>query len=238
MNDAVIKQMEKIVAEVMTSYQSDFENYDRRYIEKAETRHFPMIWIVGEAHTHLPRLGGYKDLFFNNEFARLGYVQGDNGFDCYLNIINSGDHIFIIEQNGIREISLDQAEEAIRDYTIPVVKEWEDLNGPLPKRCKVEVKLSNISISKLKELIRDCQEHGDTSLIDSLKGFHRYRKISSDHYIRVSYNPGCNEFGFCEFIDGRPNLCGAIVFHGWEEIGYKENYSIQFKPSYGWSKHT
>lgn len=33
MNDTVIKQMEKIVAEVMTSYQSDFENYDRRYIE-------------------------------------------------------------------------------------------------------------------------------------------------------------------------------------------------------------
>lgn len=93
MNDAVIKQMEKIVVEVMTSYQSDFENYDRRYIEKAETRHFPMIWIVGEAHTHLLRLGGYKDLFFNNEFARLGYVQGDNGFDCYLNITNSGDHI-------------------------------------------------------------------------------------------------------------------------------------------------
>lgn len=31
---------------------------------------------------------------------------------------------------------------------------------------------------------------------------------------------------------------GAIVFHGWEEIRYKENYSIQFKPGYGWSKHT
>lgn len=238
MNDAIIKQMEKIVAEVMTSYQSDFENYDKRYIEKAETCHFPMIWIVSEAHTHLLKLGGYKDLFFNNEFARLGYAQGDNGFDCYLNITNSGDHIFIIEQNDIREISLDQAEEAIRDYTIPVVKEWEDLNGPLPKRCKVEVKLSNISISKLKELIRDCQEHGDTSLIDSLKGFHRYRKISSDHYIRVNYSPGCNRFGFCEFINGRPNLVGAIVFHGWKETGYTENCSAQLTLCYGWSMHT
>lgn len=74
MNDAIIKQMEKIVAEVMTSYQSDFENYDRKYIEKAEACQFPMVWIVGKSHTYLLRLGDYKDLFFNNEFARIGYV--------------------------------------------------------------------------------------------------------------------------------------------------------------------
>lgn len=238
MNDAVIKQMEKIVAEVMTSYQSDFENYDKRYIEKAETRQFPIIWIVGKSHIYMLKLGGYKDLFFSNESVRLGYAQGYNEFDCYLNITNSGDHIFIIEQNNIREISLDQAKEAIRDYTIPVVKEWEDLNGPLPKRCKVEVKLNNISISKLKELIRDCQKHNDTSLIDLLKRFHRYRKMSSDHYIQVNYNPGYNEFGFCEFIDGRPNMVGGIIFHGWKEIGYMENYSVQLTPHYGWSIHT
>lgn len=80
MNDAVIKQMEKIVAEVMTSYQSDFENYDKQYIEKAETRQFPIIWIVGKSHTYILRLGGYKDIFFSNECVRLGYAQGYNGF--------------------------------------------------------------------------------------------------------------------------------------------------------------
>lgn len=45
MNNSIIKQMSDIVAEVMTSFQSDFEQYDKQYIEKAEACQFPMIWM-------------------------------------------------------------------------------------------------------------------------------------------------------------------------------------------------
>ena len=50
--------MSNIVADVMTSFQSDFENFDRPYIENADSSKFPMIWIVGKSHTHLLNLGG------------------------------------------------------------------------------------------------------------------------------------------------------------------------------------
>lgn len=237
MNEAIIKQMSGIVAEVMTSFQSDFEQYDKPYIEKAEACQFPMIWIVGTSHTHLLKLGSYKEFFFNNESVRLNYVQGDNGFNAYLNMYPN-DYIFIIGKDKVSKVSLAQAKEAIRDYVIPAVKEWEECNGVLPKRCKVKVKLNNISISKLKELICDCEAHNNTSLIDSLRGFHRYRQVASDHYIQVSYNPSYNEFGFCEYINGKSGLAGGIIFHGWKETGYQENYAVQLTPNYGWSKHT
>lgn len=237
MNEAIIKQMSNIVADVMTSFQSDFENYDKLYIEKAEACQFPMIWIVGASHTHLLKLGSYKELFFNNESARFIYVQEGNGFDAYLNMYPN-DHIFIIGKDKVSEVSLDQAKEAVHDYMMPAVKEWEDCNGSLPKRCKVKVKLNNISISKLKQLICDCEAHNDTSLVDALRGFHRYRQMSSDHYIQVSYNPAYNEFGFCEYINGKSGLVGGIIFHGWKETGYQENYAVQLTPCYGWSKHT
>lgn len=52
MNNSIIKQMSDIVAEVMTSFQSDFEQYDKQYIEKSRSvsisddmdgRHLPYL---------------------------------------------------------------------------------------------------------------------------------------------------------------------------------------------------
>lgn len=39
----IIQTMSNIVADVMTSFQSDFENFDRPYIENADSSKFPMI---------------------------------------------------------------------------------------------------------------------------------------------------------------------------------------------------
>ncbi len=57
----IIQTMSNIVADVMTSFQSDFENFDRPYIENADNSKFPMIWIVGKSHTHLLNLGEYEE---------------------------------------------------------------------------------------------------------------------------------------------------------------------------------
>lgn len=237
MNEAITKQMSNIVADVMTSFQSDFEKYDKEYVESAKSNQFPMIWIVGKSHTYLLKLGSYKEKFFENESVRLLYAQGDNGFDSYLKMF-ADDHVFLIEEEKVVQVSVEQAKNAVSDYVIPTVKEWESQNGKLPKKCKVKVKFSNIAISKLKEMIRDCEAHNDTSLLDALKGFHRYRQISSDHHILVSYNSYYNEFTFCEYTKNNPGLVGGIIFHGWADSGYQENYAVQLTPRYGWSKHT
>lgn len=220
----IIQTMSNIVADVMTSFQSDFENFDRPYIENADNSKFPMIWIVGKSHTHLLNLGEYEEHFSKNEVARYAYVQGENPFFSFLDALG-GDHLFLIEPDGVREITEKQAREVCRDIVTPVTEKWMKENGPLPTRVQVPVKFFNITLSKVKELIRECEAHN-------------YRRVATDQYIQISYNPGYNEFTFCEYTNGKQGLVGGIIFHGWPETGYMVNGSYQMEPTYGWSSHT
>ncbi len=231
--------MRNIVADVMTSFQSDFENHDRPYIESTAAK-FSMLWVVGQSHTWLARLGEYETDFNENVATRYEYSQ--SGLECYTAYIDykhSDDKIFLITDNDVREISEYFAKEVIRDICIPVIEKWKALHGPLPK-AKVKVKIHNISLSELKMLIQECREHGDDSLLECLKRFHSYRQLAESHIIDVYWQGkrGIKEFSFYETIDGRNNLGGAIVFHGWPETGYQENFAMQLSPSYGWSTHT
>lgn len=237
MNKKIVTQMSNIVSDIMTSFQSDFEKYDKPYIESAAACNFPMIWIVGKSHTYLLKLGDYKKSFFGNESVRLAYVQGDDTFSCFLNMCG-GDHLFLIEKEKVSRITVDQARAAILDYVNPAVGEWESRNGKLPRKCKVKVRLGNITIEKLKQLVRDCEAHGNTSLMNILKRFHSYHQTAEDQFIQIHYNQRYNEFGFCEYVNGKPRLNGGIIFHGWPETGYKTNNSFQLIPKYGWALHT
>lgn len=229
--------MSNIVADVMKRFQSDFENYDRPYIENADNSKFPMIWIVGKYHTRLLCLGEYNKDFSEDEAERFAYVQNGNPFLPYL-VAVSGDHIFLIEPDSVREITEKQAREVCRDIVTPVVEKWIKENGPLPTKVQVPVKFFNIALSKIKELVRECEAHNDKSLIEIFQRFHNYRRVAKDQYIQISYNPGCNEFTFCEYTNGKKGLAGCIVFHGWPETGYMVNGSYQMEPTYGWSSHT
>lgn len=237
MNEKIISRMSEIVAEIMTSFQSDFENYDRPYIESANNFMFPMIWIVGRSHTYLLKLGEYDKNFNENEIARYAYVQGGNPFLSYLDALG-GDHLFLIEPDGVREMTEKQAREVCRDIVTPVAEKWIKENGPLPTKVQVPVKFFNITLSKVKELIHECEAHNDKSLIEIFRRFHNYRRVAKDQYIQISYNPGYNEFTFCEYTNGNEGLVGGIIFHGWPETGYMVNGSYQMEPTYGWSSHT
>ena len=229
--------MSNIVADVMTSFQSDFENFDRPYIENAYNSKFPMIWIVGKSYTYLLHLGEYEENFRENEVARYAYVQGGNPFFSFLDALG-GDHLFLIEPDGVREITEKQVREVCRDIVTSVAEKWMKENGPLPTRVQVPVKFFNITLSKVKELIRECEAHNDKSLIEIFRRFHNYRRVATDQYIQISYNPGYNEFTFCEYTNGKQGLVGGIIFHGWPETGYMVNGSYQMEPTYGWSSHT
>lgn len=57
------------------------------------------------------------------------------------------------------------------------------------------------------------------------------------YVIGSEYGQHCLSFGEHR-ADGRPGLCGGIIFHGFPNIGYMENGSVQLEGFYGWSTHT
>lgn len=216
--------------------QREFEKYDKPFIEEYG---LPMFWVVKDGYTNLTNLATFGKSFNESEMTRYDYVrEGFDGYLYYIDHLSNDGTIYYLSDEGVREITVSQAHEIVRDLFTPVVEKWKAENGPLPVYTKVPVKISNISLSKLKELISDCHAHNDNSLLDCLKRFHQYRRVAKEQMIFVSYNPGCNEFTFGEYINGEWGLCGGIIFHGWPETGYKENNSVQLTPGYGWSTHT
>lgn len=238
MKEKIIKQMEAVVADVMTDYQSDFFNYDKPRIESPEFK-FPCIWIVGAMHTHRLELGNYQDFFYEAESMRYDYLRDSNPYAYFTDTTNyAKDYWFLVTENGLQSINREQAKSAIKDYVTPAVKAWERDNGPLPKLTKVPVYIHDTTFGKLKKLFAECQAHGDNSLMECLRRFHSHRRVSSDQCVKVYYNERYNEFSFGEYINGQCRMNGGIIFHGWPETGYEENGSVQLDPRYGWSSHT
>lgn len=229
--------MTNIVADIMKSFQTDFFDYDKPYIEAADESKFPMLWIVAQSHTYLLRLGEYGQVFNENESARYAYAQGRDPFTAYLGWLG-GDKIFLITEDEVKETTEKAAREIIRDIVTPVVVRWKEQNGALPNNFKLPIRFRNIKLSQLKEMFRVEEGREGNTLLKTLHNFRNYRRCADNHYLELSYNPGFKEFVFAEYTNGKQGLVGGVVFHGWPETGYKENYAVQLTPSYGWSVHT
>lgn len=229
--------MAEVVEETMEAFQSDFYKYDKATI-MFEGFKFPFIWIVGKSHTHMMKLGNYKEIFFQCENIRYDYQRCHNPWSYFLTeSYYAKDKWFFVSEEGLREIDRNQAKNIIMDYVNPVVEQWKAENGPLPKLTKIPIKLNGISNDSLKALIYDGHAHGDDSLLQCLKA-RRTPRVAKDHYVEITYDSGWNEFWFSEQVNGQTRICGAIKFHGWPETGYMTNGSIQIDPHYGWSSHT
>lgn len=233
----ILSEMTEIVASRMTSFQSDFEKHDRRYIEAATLEQFPMLWVVGVSHTYLLKLGEYKKDFFAHEHIRYAYASGDDTFSFYLRACRS-DALFLIDAKGVNEISVSQAEKVVEGTVSAAVSAWLNSGHSLPDDIKMPIKFYNITFEKLKELIADCRKHDDSSLTDIFRGFRNYRRSAANQFIEINYNSRYNEFAICQFTNDEPGLAGGIIFHGWPESGYKTNGSVQLNPRYGWAMHT
>lgn len=229
--------MTNIVADLMERFQSDFTKYDKPYIEAADESKFPMLWIVGNSHTHLLKLGDYDEHFNTDEAARYAHAQGSDPFTGYLDWLG-GDKIFLITKDEVKETTEKAAREVIRDMITPVVENWKAKNGPLPKNFKMPIHFKNITLTKLKEIFCSEENRNGRTLIQVLREFRNYRKTADDHFYEVTYDPKYNEFTFCEYRNRQEGLAGGIVFHGWPETGYQQNFAYQAIPSYGWSRHT
>lgn len=235
----ILKQMENVVKDVTKANLSDFYKFDKPQIENGDTK-FPFIWLVGKYGTYKLDIGNYRDWFFDSEATRYQYLNEPNPWSYFTDGLDYKDyHWFLVTvEHGLQPINQEQAKSAIMDYVTPAVEEWKAENGPLPKLTKVPVKINGITFSELKVLIKECREHNDDSLLQCLRNFHRYGRIASDQYVSVWYNKSWNEFSFGHYVNGKANLNGGIIFHGWPETGYQTNNSVQLDPSYGWSSHT
>lgn len=236
----ILNKMAEIVANTMTSFQSDFEKYDKEYIIKKGVEAFPFLWMVAPTHTYLLKFANFKETFWGNEAFRYSIVQQNSCYHAYLypscgKVIEK---IYYATVDGLREVNEKQAREIMRDIITPIIIDWEEKHEKIPTKSKVRVEFRGISIGFLKELVLDCRNHGNDSLMECLKYFHNYRQSAKNHKIIVKWSSFNKQFYFHEVINGRKRMCGGIVFHGWPETGYQINNSVQLIPQYGWVIHT
>lgn len=231
--------MADVVEMKMKRFQTDFYNYDKPTIEASKSPQFPYLWIVSELHTWMPCLGDFEEDFFENQRSQYAYAAGDDGISVYLNPyhLKDTDLIFLITEDNIWQVNVNQAKAAIKDYTIPAYEKWKALHGEIiPKR--VRVKFDLIDLPKLRELIDDCHKHNDDSLMNIFRRFHHIRRVADDHKVTIRYYAHSNEFACVEYYNGEDHMIYHAIFHGWPETGYQTNGSVQIAPHYGWASHT
>ena len=240
MVNKILKQMSEVVNKKMTSFKSDFEKYDTEYIAGEGVKAFPFLWLVSPTHTYLIKLASFREDYFGSEAWRYSTAQMNSWYHAclYPDSKNTEETIYYVTLDGLREVSVDEARAIFKEVVDKTVAEWEQENGKMPTKFKISVEIGGTSLERLKELIQDCRNHGNDSLMSCLKRFRIYSQIAKNHKIAVWYNESSNEFSFCEYVNGKARLRGGIVFHGWSETGYKTNNSIQLEPEYGWHLHT
>lgn len=246
----IIEQMAGIVEDTMTTYKTDFYTHDKKSLEQATPDSLPYIWIVAPGHTHLLRIGEYTEKLLTDRrtqyFAATDVKKGTNPWRYYSECFapRYGERAFVIYRSALSDEILMNEIDAYSLKLIPQIefdramRLFTKVGGTLPKRLRMPVKFANTSLDVVKEKIRECERHGNTSLRDCLRRFQNYSRDADDQFIEVSFIPSWNEFTFVEVTDGQFGLNGAIVFHGWPETGYQENFSHQIEKRYGWSTHT
>lgn len=248
--EEIIKQMENVVERTMRDFQSDFYKYDKPYMESATAESFPLIWIVAPSHTHLLKLSDFRNALLSERAVqyRCAYLLRDKQLpwqyfiDTFRPDRGEKAYKFIIDSSGDPMIiPLETAEElrkTISKYFDETLALLEDRGIELPKRLRMPVKFAGTSLDVVKQKLMECEERGDHSLLNCLRRMQQYVRTSDDDSVSVSYVSHWDEFAFTQLTDGKPGLCGGIVFHGWPETGYQENFSHQIEKRYGWAIHT
>lgn len=235
MKEKLLAKMAEIVAATMTAHQTDYTTYDTNAITDAKPTEFPMLWVVGELHTHLLRLASYANKFPSDERLQLDYVQNGMPYQWYLANCKRDKWFLLTKEGDVTEITCSQANEIIRDVVLPVVNEFQRSNK-LPD-AKVPVHFVDLTIGQLKQLLTRDAHYTAGTLRKLLKRFQRRYKVAKDQYIEVRLIDS-NDLAWAEYYDGQFRIWGHLINHGSPETGYMKNNSFQIDPHYGWSSHT
>lgn len=116
------------------------------------------------------------------------------------------------------------------------VAEWEAVGNHFPTNLTVTLDIK--CPMYLDEQMKYAAKHNDTSLSDIITRLENRPRCAKKHRIVIAEDFTKRSFIFTEYVDDRICMNGGIIFHGYPEEGYKENYSVQLSPSYGWQMHT
>lgn len=134
------------------------------------------------------------------------------------------------------EVSKQQAAENGQLQYKMAVAEWEAAGNHFPTELKVTLDVK--CPMYLDEQMKYAELHNDTSLSDIITRLENRPRCAKKHRVVIAEDFTKRSFIFTEYINDRISLNGGIIFHGYPEEGYKENYSVQLSPAYGWQMHT
>ena len=218
MKETIIKQMNEVVRDMMTSFQTDFTKYDMELLENYDER---FLWFVAPSHTHLARIGeSYLSEIVSNEDGLYAAVKRNLTADVCLGADSNEELVFYYDGDKLERITREEARHlwnAVRSWFL---HSWQVQNGmrELPDNFTIPVKF-NCSLSYVKEQLRFAQEIGTTSLIEALKRFRNYNKINSSHRCEIGRDFVDHSFTFA-FVyndsktgEKKCNLCGGLIFY-------------------------
>ena len=92
---------------------------------------------------------------------------------------------------------------------------------------------------KFKKAVELSRENNDKTLRDCLYRLLTFYCWEGAEKV-VLYSDFCeHSFTFRVFNeDGTTTINGGVIFHGFPNIGYRENGSVSIEPTYGWQIHT
>ncbi len=214
---------------------SDFEKYDKKALSDYDGS---FIWCVRRSGTYLLKtdISLLAKELENNETARYQFVQGQSFLDYvpdskeFVYLYHDGSEMFpeliYVTYDNIVKWAKSKKEKLMNKYS-----------SILPSDLKVKITFG-CGLKYVKEQLEYANSIGDTSLINCLRDFRRYTKLSDDHRIVITKDYAARSFFFWEESHGIQRLCGGIIYHGSEKDGYRTAGAIQLTPSYGWQIHT
>ena len=236
--DIVNKMQEYIMTPDMVGgfCHSDF-SYD---VQSLKDYNGPFLWAVWRSGTFLVKCNDeeYIESLLKNETQRYLWVQGCGNLSY---IPEMSDAKYIYYPGGdiyLKEVDYDWCVDYLKAKRMAVESNFEMRGGKFPKDLKIKMHFSPGMLGYVKQQLKYAEEHNDTSLINCLHRLRGRRKLSDTHVVYVSRDYYDRCFMFCESSKEREFANGGIIFHGYEDEGYKKNGSVQLTPSEGWSIHT
>lgn len=233
MKREIIKQMIEIAGSKRAGDLSydimNLANYDGQF-----------VWsIYGESYTGLQKCS--KELItreLNTERGR--YRIATSGYPLLLQAWESSKFYWCGADgsNHLIEITREQAADWCQRQYEEALQDWKSKGNQLPTQLVVGELKINCPWDYLQEQLDYANEHGDTSLQDILTQFENRPRMAKNHYIKIDKDFAERSFIFTEIVNGVVELRGGIIFHGYQDEGYKENCSVQLSPTYGWRIHT
>lgn len=213
--------MEQLIIDKMRSElfdtrlcKQDFEKYDVAQLQDTDE---PFLWMVREHGTSLALIGPTQmDKMFHSESWRIALMK--NPLDAIANILYwndetakcfywSGFELCRIEKDELGIIYQRIWSGRIKKLQEEYPEEYAAINMPL------ELVMSLETEKQVCEAKIFAQSLNDDSLSNCLKRLSNWTRQAVNHKVEISLDFTLHSFGFCEKINDKPNINGAVIFN-------------------------